>query len=306
MAFNLINLMNEWLFLLLTFLQLYILAAIYVLKEFNRKLQLFGSVRHLSFDDDDLPKRLDGQLAVITGGSRGIGLEAAKVLIKKGCHVIIASSARKEVTDKIIEQVEREIDTEFSKNSTRQKRGKLEIWHLDLTSMNSVVKFHEMFLGSGYNKLNFLINNAAIMFGPKKITQDGFESHFQVNYLCHCLLIFLMLPIMIKTAKLTGIRSRIVNVSSSTHFARNLQLDDLQSIGKYSPFHSYAASKLAQIMFTYQFTKWLRRNQLDQFVTCNSLHPGVAKTELYENVWWFKIAPFIAHILMRVIKLIII
>jgi len=290
--------MIELLFVMWTALHLYILGAVYVLKELNRKYQLFSAVRHLSSDDKDLPKRLDGKVAIITGGSRGIGLEVAKILLVKGCHVIILSSAKpdiaKQLTTKIVQKLKEQ-------NNTDEKIGKLEIWHLDLMSLESVRLFVEKFHSSGIENLNYLVNNAAIMFAPKKMTADGFESHFQVNYLGHCLLIWSLLPLMVKSAKKCGQQSRIVNVSSSTHYARNLSLNDLQLQKIYSPFHAYAQSKLAQIMFTFSLNEWLSRNpETGDFVTVNSLHPGVALTELYENVWWVKIVPWLARALFRV------
>ncbi len=289
---------SEILFIIWTAIHLYILGAIYVLKELNRKYQIVSSVRHLSDDDKDLPKRLDGKVAVITGGSRGIGLEVAKVLLLKGCDVIIGSSSKPEIA----KQLTRKISEELNRQKTSNERvGKLEIWPLDLMSLQSVQSFVKKLETSGFKNLNYLINNAAVMFAPKTITIDGFESHFQVNYLGHCLLIWSLMPLMVRSAKKCGQRSRIVNVSSSTHYARDLCLNDLQSTHIYSPFHSYAQSKLAQIMFTFTLNEWLtRNNELGDFLTVNSLHPGVALTELYVNVWWVKIMPFLARALFRV------
>ena len=290
--------LNELVFVLWTAIHLYVLGAVYVLKELNRKYHLVSSVRHLSQDDKDLPKRLDGKVAIITGGSRGIGLEVAIVLLQKGCHVIIASSANpdiaRQLTKRIIEKVKKQ-------NVENEKIGKLEIWRLDLLSLKSVQQFVDKFNSSGVKDLNYLVNNAAIMFAPKKITDDGFESHFQVNYLGHCLLIWLLMPVMVSSAQKCGQRSRVVNVSSSTHFARDLCLNDLQSKQIYSPFHSYAQSKLCQIMFTFSLNDWFKTNQqFGQYITVNALHPGVALTELYENVWWVKLLPSLARALFRV------
>lgn len=292
------NSLHEFVYVLWTAIHLYILGAIYVLKELNRKYHLVSTVRHLKHDDKDLPKRLDGKVAIITGGSRGIGLETAIVLLKKGCHVIIASSAPPDAVPQIIKRILSKVKEQ---NSDNEKIGKLEIWRLDLMSLKSVEEFVRRFRSSATQDLNYMINNAAIMFAPKKITEDGFESHYQVNYLGHCLLIWCLLPVMIESARKCVQRSRIVNVSSSTHYARDLCLEDLQSQQIYSPFHSYAQSKLCQIMFTFSLNDWLiKHNQLSQYVTVNALHPGVALTELYENVWWVKLLPWLARALFRV------
>jgi len=65
------------------------------------------------------------------------------------------------------------------------------------------------------------------MFVPYAKSEDGFESHFAVNYLGHCLLTHLLLPRMIDTAKEKGSNCRIVNVSSSAHLAGSIDFKDL-------------------------------------------------------------------------------
>lgn len=36
---------------------------------------------------------------------------------------------------------------------------------------------------AAYSNINLLILNAGVVFHPFKLTEDGFETHFQVNYL---------------------------------------------------------------------------------------------------------------------------
>jgi len=52
------------------------------------------------------------------------------------------------------------------------------------------------------------------MFSPYEVTEDGFESMMQINYLSHFLLTHLMLP-KLKNAAVGGTaNARIINVSS--------------------------------------------------------------------------------------------
>lgn len=259
--------------------------------ELNRKFNLVGKVRKLNVDID-LPACLTGNLAIITGGSRGIGWEAGKVLLEKGCHVIIGTSVQPgHKLNQLREKLNRDAGKEY--------KGRLELWHLDLSSMDSVALFADKFNKSGYH-LNMLINNAGQMYAPFRLTVDKLESHWAVNYLAHCLLVLLLLPKLESTGRKFGVKSRVINVASSTHFARNLNLDDINGLSKYSPYHAYAQSKLAQIMYTYKLHDVLTTSDEYANVSANCLHPGVAKTELYEHVWWVVAFPWFSDLLFRV------
>jgi NAD(P)-dependent dehydrogenase (short-subunit alcohol dehydrogenase family) len=70
--------------------------------------------------------------------------------------------------------------------------------------------------------------------------------------------------------------ARIINVSSIAHGNATLDLDDLTSARGYDPFQAYAASKLANILFTVALAKRMAGTR----VTANALHPGVIGTKL--------------------------
>ena len=77
------------------------------------------------------------------------------------------------------------------------------------------------------NFFHFL--TAGVMFVDYNLTNDGFESHFAINYLGHFLLTHLLMPRLVQAG--TNDRSaRIINVASSAH--RNIgwfSIDDLQA-----------------------------------------------------------------------------
>ena len=281
---------------------LYTLGAFYMMVEVNRKLDWFSMVRKLDHDRD-IPADLSDLSCILTGGSRGIGWETAKMLLQRGARVIIATSVKpgpglQQLSQRLIHHLRSERQDHEDRHDGDHR---LELWHLDLASFDSVLQFVQRFRETG-RELNILINNAGQMYAPFRVTVDGFESHWEVNYLSHSLLIALLLPILKSTARRSNKQSRIINVASSTHYCRNLNFSDLNGFHLYSPYHAYAQSKLAQIMFTYKLHQLLQSDDSGSHVSVNCLHPGVAKTELYENVWWVKVFPFVADLLFRVRK----
>jgi retinol dehydrogenase 14 len=97
----------------------------------------------------------------------------------------------------------------------------------------------------------------------------GLEHTFALNHLAPFLLTRLLLDRLKASAP-----ARIVTVSSGAHKLGRLDFDDLQGELKYSGQSAYNASKLANVMFTYELARVLQGTE----VTATVLHPGVVRT----------------------------
>ncbi|MCB2188951.1 MAG: SDR family NAD(P)-dependent oxidoreductase [Deltaproteobacteria bacterium] len=115
-------------------------------------------------------------------------------------------------------------------------------------------------------RLDLLINNAGLGWGhmetQRKLSQNGHELIFAVNYLAPFLLTRLLLP------GVQAARGRIVNVASIGQ--EPLDLTDLMLTRGYNGIRAYRQSKLALIMFTIDLAAELA----DSGVTVNALHPA--------------------------------
>lgn len=218
--------------------------------------------------------------AVVTGGSNGLGYETAQTLLSLGFRVIIGSSSRK----RAVMAKQRLLET--------HPNSQVEFLPLDLRSMSSVKSFAEEVLAHSAT-VDVLICNAGVMMVPYSETEDGFESHLSINYLGHCLLTALLLPRLVSAGN-AGKTARIVNVTSCVHKAGSISFDDLHSKRWYSPYHGYAQSKLAQVMFTESLARHLCARDLPVAVNC--VHPGIVDTDLYQMVLW---SPLISGLFFR-------
>src|SRR5207244_9432657 len=144
----------------------------------------------------------------------------------------------------------------------------------DLSSQGSVRELAHDFRGR-YKKLHVLINNAGIFLPRRVPTVDGLETTFATNHLGHFLLTNLLLDMLNASAP-----SRVINITSSAHRGTTIDFDDLQAEKKYSGYHAYSQSKLANVLFTYQLGKLLKGTG----VTVNCLHPGVVRTGFGKDV----------------------
>lgn len=142
---------------------------------------------------------LNGKYALITGANTGIGYETARSLARHGCHVILAC---RNVTEglKAVERIREE------KLSAGQNCNVLP---LDLASLQSVKMLANLVI-ENYKKLDMLILNAGVFGISHTLTEDGYETLFQVNHLSHFYLTLLLQNLLIAN-------SRVVILSSESH-----------------------------------------------------------------------------------------
>ncbi|MGE4200288.1 MAG: SDR family NAD(P)-dependent oxidoreductase [Vulcanimicrobiota bacterium] len=185
----------------------------------------------------------------MTGGSSGLGYATCQGLVQHGFRVVLTS---------------RDPD----RAAAAARRLGAEGMQLDLASLASVRTFVAAFL-ERYSRLDVLIHNAGTVEPRRRVTEDGFETQFQVTYLAPFLLDHLLLQ---------AVRpERIINVASDLHRGVELVWDDLQSERDYQFVKAYGRAELARILYTYE----LARRCPD--LTVNCLHPGGVRTRLFRN-----------------------
>jgi NAD(P)-dependent dehydrogenase (short-subunit alcohol dehydrogenase family) len=208
---------------------------------------------------------LAGKVIIVTGASSGIGLEAAREFARKGATTILAcrnmDKAKAALKDILADAPE----------------ARAEIMQLDLASLKSIRSFADEFK-SRYDRLDVLLNNAGIMMVPYRQTEDGFEAQFGTNHLGHFALTGLLIDFLEKTPG-----SRVVNISSGGHRMGNMDFNNLLYQGGrgYSRIGAYGRSKLANILFTYELERRLKRNGNNPIAV--AAHPGLADTHLADH-----------------------
>jgi NAD(P)-dependent dehydrogenase (short-subunit alcohol dehydrogenase family) len=210
-------------------------------------------------DEVTAGRDLTGTVALVTGASSGLGRETARALAAVGSRVILAGRNDDKlaaVAGKITDAI---------------PGARVEVGHLDLTSLASVRQFAEEFLAAN-DRLHLLINNAGVMATPFEHTADGFELQFGTNHLGHFLLTGLLAPALLRDPP-----SRVVNLSSGGHMASDILWDDPNfERHAYDPFISYGQSKTANILFSVE----LERRLSGRGVHAYAVHPGFVGTAL--------------------------
>jgi len=188
--------------------------------------------------------KLKGKVAIITGGSRGIGFETAKIFSENGASVVITSSNRQQL-----------------ENAANQLTNTIPI-SADITKEEEVKMVVEETVKK-FGKLDILVNNAGIF--PKikqlhEISELEWSKVLDVNLNGPFRFAKFSIPYLQKTS------GTIINVSSDA------------GLKAYEGFNAdaYSASKAALVILT---KCWALEYAKDK-IRVNCICPGVVDTEM--------------------------
>ncbi len=190
------------------------------------------------------------KIALITGGSRGLGKEMALRLAQAGHDVVITFVSQKEAAENVVKQIE--------------ASGKRAIaLPLDVNNISSLDEFVATFKQSIQNKwhvasFDFLINNAGVgaTIPFEKATEEDFDRFVNIHFKSVYFLTQKLLPLINKGG-------RIINISSgTTRFC--------------VPGYSIYASMKGAIEV---FTRYLAKEIGSKEITANVVAPGPIETD---------------------------
>ncbi len=212
---------------------------------------------------DDIPD-LTGKQYLVTGVTSGLGEQTSIALAQRGAAVILAARSETKLTATtaaIAEQV---------------PGAQLHPLIVDLADLSSVRRAADE--AQAFGALDCLVNNAGVMATPQRRTVDGFDLQMGTNHFGAFALTGLLLPLLEKSGD-----GRVVAVSSNAHkMARTSPLKDpRESPKRYSRWGTYAQSKLANLLFTYELDRRLRDKEMP--VRALAAHPGYSSTRLLGN-----------------------
>lgn len=202
-------------------------------------------------------KRLDGAIAIVTGGYAGIGLETTRALQAVGATVVVPAR------------------TPDKARAALAGLERVELEHLELGDPASIDAFASRFLASG-RPLHMLINNAGIMATPLRRDARGFESQFATNHLGHFQLTVRLWPAL---RKANG--ARVVSLSSRGHWNSGVDFEDTHFERRpYDKWVAYGQSKTANILFALGLDARGEAHRVRAF----SVHPGAIMTDLVRSM----------------------
>ncbi|MQB00936.1 MAG: SDR family oxidoreductase [Actinobacteria bacterium] len=193
---------------------------------------------------------IDGKVAVVTGGSRGIGLMIARGFVEAGVKTYI-SSRKAEVCD--------EVAAELSKS------GECISAPADLSTNEGLASLAET-VSSRESELHILVNNAGTAWGApiEEYPEHAWSKVMDLNLKAMFELTRLLLPLLRKAASLDD-PARVINIGSID----GLRVPLLQN-------YAYSASKAGVHMLTRHMAHHLK----DEHININAIAPGLFESKM--------------------------
>lgn len=187
---------------------------------------------------------------IVTGASRGIGAETAKLLASQGYQVCVNYLTQHQRAQQVVDEI---ID----------RGGEAFCYQADVSDESQVEALFEA-TSKRYGTVTHLVNNAGILFTQSQLSDIELE-RFQTVMNANVTSCFLCCKAFIRQA---GTKSAIVNVSSAA-----------SRLGAPFEYIDYAASKGAMD----SITKGLSLELAGQGIRVNGVRPGCIYTEMHAD-----------------------
>jgi NAD(P)-dependent dehydrogenase (short-subunit alcohol dehydrogenase family) len=204
---------------------------------------------------------------VVVGATSGIGREAAIRLGGQGHRVILVGRNQRRGDA---------VAASITRDSGDRRRA---VFIAGDVSTRAGVEAVVAAIRSCTDRVDTLFNNAGVMVPKRRLTDEGIELNFAVHHLAPYSMTGMLLPLLDRGD------GRVVNTNSEGHRATlfgghavDMDFSDLQSQRDYNIFLAYSRTKLANLLFTYEFQRRFPR------YTMVAVHPGMVRTRIARSL----------------------
>ena len=228
-----------------------------------------------------------GQTVIVTGSNQGLGLEAARHIVRLGAEKVILA----------VRSIDKGNAAKREIEQSTGRPGVVQVWSLDLQSYDGVKKFAAR-TTQELTRLDVLLENAGISTSKWTLAENQ-ESTITTNVISTFLLALLLLPKLKESAQEFGIKPHLVIVSSEVHYFSGLPhrkekygpiFETLAKKSQFKAGDSYFTSKLLVVLIIRQIVE--EEAKFGYPVIINNINPGLCRTGLARDAGWAQYIAF--------------
>ena len=223
---------------------------------------------------------LDGEVALVTGGTDGIGEATATGLARRGATVVIVGSTAQKGRDAA------------TRIATETGNANVEFLRADLSLMSEGRRLADRFR-TDYDRLDMLVHSAGVIHGTRIETDEGLEASFAINYLSR----FLLTTLLIDRLKASA-PSTVVNIAyAGGNSVDKLRFNDLQGTDTFSGKRALDQAQVANDLFSLELADRLEGTG----VSANVVNPGLVDTDIRQQgaPWYIRMVDYVLWFLKR-------
>lgn len=237
--------------------------------------QLFASLPSPTYD-------YSGKTVIVTGSNVGLGKEAARHFTRLGASTVILA----------VRSLEKGEAAKADIESSTRKQGVVQVWHLDMSSYQSVLDFAAK-ASRDLPRLDVALLNAGVARGKWELA-EGEESTITVNVTSTFLLALSLLPQLKATATKFNTRPTLTITASEVHAWAKFEERHAPADKIFETLSSnedtgaiddrYMVSKLLEVLVVRAIAEQKSAPHIP--VTINCVNPGLCHSELSREAGW--------------------
>ena len=220
--------------------------------------------------ETDVPDQ-SGKVAVVTGGSQGIGYAAAFTLLKNNLAKLFIISVSQETFDGCLQDITEKLGAD---------KAKLVTWiKCDLSDLPSAATAAKE-ISNATDRLDILILNAGRGIMTYQLTEDAqIDRHIQFNHIGHVTLTSHLLPLLKSTSEKGTVRIQIQSSNAHEMSPKDTKFASIDELNQdLGPNPQYGRSKLANLLYARYLDRHLHKSHPN--ILINATHPGFVETKM--------------------------
>lgn len=226
--------------------------------------------------------QMNNKVALIVGGTGGIGLSIVKALVKNNYDVYFIGFNKAKGEN---------IELELKNENNKLQKNVIRFIQLDLSNLKAVRQFAYNFCKLN-TRLDLLVFAAGVILPTRQETKEGIEKTLATGYLSTYLLCQSLESLLEK-----GKNPRILTVGGSSQIVlrESLDFNDFNNTEHYNGFKASTRTVHARVVLTHILAEQLSVKGID----VNTFHPGLIKSDMGRHYkpplnWIFKLSSLIS------------